>query len=294
MKKGELFKWTWSQAGQAFIGEVLFAIAVNLFIVPYGLYNGGIIGTSQLIRSFLINTFNIHSSYDFAGIINFLINIPLFILAYRHISKTFFFRTVYCVVIQTIALTVIPIPDVPLVNEMITSVLVGGILGGAAGGLILSAAASGGGTDIIGVLLTQRKRNLSVGKIGLGINLIVYSICGFLYGFQIMIYSVIYSAISSLMVDRLHEQNICSTAVIFTKQEPKDIIKFIRKDLDRDATYWRAIGSHDGTITYICYAVLSKYELMRLERHLNEIDEDAFVVKQDRVGIRGNFKKKLT
>ncbi len=288
------FKWTWSQASKAIIGEILFAIAVNVFVVPFGLYNGGIIGISQLIRSFLISTFNIHTSIDFAGIINFLINVPLFILAYRHISKTFFYRTVFCVVIQTIALTVIPIPELPLVDEMITSVLIGGILGGVAGGLILSAAASGGGTDIIGVLLTLKNRNLSVGKIGLAINLFVYGVCGLLYGVQVMIYSIIYTAIYSLVVDRLHEQNICSTAIIFTKQKPKEIADFVQKELDRDVTWWEGVGCHDDTKTYICYVVLSKYELMRLERHLNEIDESAFVVKQDGVGIRGNFQKKLT
>ncbi len=294
MKKNDLFKWTWGQAGQAMIGEILFAIAVNLFIVPFGLYNGGIIGISQLIRSFIVNVFNIHTSYDFAGIINFLFNVPLFILAYRHISKTFFFRTLFCVIVQTIALTVIPIPEVPLVEEMLTSVLIGGILGGVGGGMILSAAASGGGTDIIGVLLTLKNRKLSVGKIGLSINVVVYSICGLLYGISVMIYSIIYTAIYSLVVDKLHEQNICSTAVIFTKMKPNKIINFIQVELDRDVTWWEGVGSHDDTKTYICYAVLSKYELMRLERHLNVIDSSAFVVTADGVGIRGNFQKKLT
>ena len=294
MKKNELFKWTWGQAGQALIGEILFAIAVNLFIVPFGLYNGGIIGISQLIRSFIVNVFNIHTSYDFAGIINFLFNVPLFILAYRHISKTFFFRTLFCVIVQTIALTVIPIPEVPLVEEMLTSVLIGGILGGVGGGMILSAAASGGGTDIIGVLLTLKNRKLSVGKIGLSINVVVYSICGLLYGISVMIYSIIYTVIYSLVVDKLHEQNICSTAIIFTKKKPQKIINFIQVELDGDVTWWEGVGSHDDTKTYICYAVLSKYELMRLERHLNVIDSSAFVVTADGVGIRGNFQKKLT
>ena len=200
----------------------------------------------------------------------------------------------FCVIVQTIALTVIPIPEVPLVEEMLTSVLIGGILGGVGGGMILSAAASGGGTDIIGVLLTLKNRKLSVGKIGLSINVVVYSICGLLYGISVMIYSIIYTAIYSLVVDKLHEQNICSTAVIFTKMKPNKIINFIQVELDRDVTWWEGVGSHDDTKTYICYAVLSKYELMRLERHLNVIDSSAFVVTADGVGIRGNFQKKLT
>lgn len=294
MKLDSLFKWTYTKAGQALLGELLFALAVNLFIVPYGLYNGGIIGISQLIRSFIVNIFNIHSSYDFAGIINFIFNVPLFILAYRHISKTFFYRTLYCVIIQTIFLTIIPIPGNPLVDEMITSVLIGGVLGGVGGGLILSAAASGGGTDIIGVLLSLKNRKLSVGKIGLAINVVVFGISGIIYGANVMIYSIIYTVIYSLVVDRLHEQNICSTAMIFCKKKPKKIINFIQVELNRDVTWWEGVGSHDNTNTYICYAVLSKYELMRLERHLNAIDEDAFIVMQDGVAIRGNFDKRFT
>ena len=82
------FKWTWSQASKAIIGEILFAIAVNVFIVPFGLYNGGIIGISQLIRSFLISTFNIHTSFDFAGIINFLIRSSDFLITHKNFEKS--------------------------------------------------------------------------------------------------------------------------------------------------------------------------------------------------------------
>lgn len=66
-----------------------FFISVNLFIVPNNLYTGGILGLSQIIRSFLISTFNIHTNFDISSIIYYLINIPLFIIAYKNISRTF-------------------------------------------------------------------------------------------------------------------------------------------------------------------------------------------------------------
>ena len=71
------------------------------------------------------------------------------------------------------------------------------------------------------------------------------------------------------------------------------MIHFINDELNRGATYWEAIGGYTETKTYIVYAVLTKYERMRLERHMKEFDEDAFMVGDDGVLIKGEFKKYL-
>jgi uncharacterized membrane-anchored protein YitT (DUF2179 family) len=108
-----------------------------------------------------------------------------------------------------------------------------------------------------------------------------------------MIYSIIYAVISSLVVDNTHEQNICSYVMIFTKDKPDKIIKFIREELERDTTYWEAVGGYDKSKTYISYSAMSKYEMQRLERHINELDANAFMIKSEGINIDGNFKKNL-
>ena len=62
----------------AIFGTLLFAVAINLFIVPNQLYNGGILGLSQLLRSLLVTLFDINPARDISGIINFILNVPLF------------------------------------------------------------------------------------------------------------------------------------------------------------------------------------------------------------------------
>ena len=57
------------------VGSALFAASVNLFIVPFGLYNSGIIGFAQIIRTVLADSFNIKFNFDIAGIINFCLNV---------------------------------------------------------------------------------------------------------------------------------------------------------------------------------------------------------------------------
>lgn len=204
-------------------------------------------------------------------------NIPLFFIAYKNISKTFFFRTLIVISIQTVMLSLIPINAV--VSDLLTNVLVGGLLGGASLGIVLSCGASTGGTDIVGLMLAKKNNELSVGKLGLVINIFTFTAVGIMYGIEIMIYSIVHSFVDSLTIDKMHEQNICSTVFIFCKKNPKDINNYIKNELNQDFTYWDAKGGYDDSRTYIICTALSKYELIKLERKIRECDFDASWLK---------------
>ncbi len=292
MKKiNELFNWDYKDLFKVIIGSLLFCYSINVFIVPNNLYTGGILGVAQLIRSFVIDVFKYNISFDFSGILYYIINVPLFFIAYKYLSKQFFIRTLFAVTIQSVLLSVIPTE--PLLNDMIVNIMVGGILGGAGIGIVLSSGASTGGSDIIGLVIAKKHNDFSVGKLGIILNGIIYVIAGIMYGVEIMIYSIIYCVFESITIDRMHDQNICSTAFIFCKKNPKKINEFIKKDLNRDFTYWDAKGGYDDSRTYIIYTALTKYELLRLERYMKTYDDHAFMVKSEGVGIKGEFEKKF-
>jgi uncharacterized membrane-anchored protein YitT (DUF2179 family) len=286
-----LLDWNLKDFIKMIIGSIMFCLAINIFIVPNDLYTGGVLGIAQLIRSIIIDVFKLNVTFDFSGILYYLFNIPLFFIAYKNISKTFFMRTLLVTSIQTIMLSLIP--TTPIVSDLLTNVLVGGLLGGTGLGIVLSCGASTGGTDIIGLMFAKKNNELSVGKLGLIINIFTYSVAGIMYGFEIMIYSIIYSYVDSLTIDKMHEQNICSTAFVFCKKNPKDINNYIKNELGRDFTYWDAKGGYDDSRTYIIYTALTKYELLRLEKYMKTYDDHAFMVKSEGVGIKGEFEKKF-
>lgn len=288
-----MYDWDTKSFLKAIFGVIIYALGVNLFIRPMGLFNGGVLGLSQLINEMLIKLFTLESTFDISGILNLLFNIPLFILAYLKVNDVFFRRTILCVAVQTLALSFIPIPKTPIVDELITSTLIGGLIVGFGAGMFFSVGGSCGGTDIIGVVASLNSKKMSVGKIGILINLVIYSISGILFGINTMIYSIIYSLFSSFVVDKNHEKNICTTAIIFTKDEPNKIISYIKENLKRDATFWKGKGGYENSTTYITYVALSKYELSILEKDLDKIDKTAFVITNEGVGIDGNFKKKI-
>ena len=289
MKK--YLKWTVLECLQAIGGLFLYCLSINIFIVPNNLYNGGIMGLSQLLRTVILNNTSI--TFDISMIIYYIINIPLFVLAYKKMGKTFFYRTVFCVTLCTIFLAVIPKLDNPITDNLLTNILIGGVLCGGGCGLAFSAGASTGGTDIIGMVLTKKFKFMKVGTFNLAFNTLVYGASCILGGVETMIYSILYSIFDSFTVDRMHAQNINSTVIIFTKKNPRLINNYIKNVLDRDFTYWEAKGGYTDSRTYITYTVMSKYEKLKLEYALKDFDANAFVVASDGAKVKGEFGKRL-
>jgi uncharacterized membrane-anchored protein YitT (DUF2179 family) len=70
-------------------------------------------------------------------------------------------------------------------------------------------------------------------------------------------------------------------------------MKYILKDLERGATYWKGRGGYTEEETNIIFSVVSKHELALLKKNLREVDPQAFLVSKENVGIEGRFLKHL-
>lgn len=274
------------------LGAFLYAVGINLFVVPSGLYAGGVMGFSQIIRTLMVDVGGLDlGGFDIAGLIYYLINIPLFILAFTRMGRKFFAKTVIAVTAMTVALSVIP--TVSVVEDAMASCVVGGIISGFGVGIILRMGSSGGGMDIVGMIMTKWRRDFSVGKVNLFVNLALYATCLFLFDVEIVVYSIIYAAAYSLAMDKLHIQNINVEATIITKADTKALEAEIFEELYRGITKWSTMGAYTHDESQILYILLSKYEVNRLKALVRKHDPNAFIVINEGVSIQGNFLKKL-
>ncbi len=273
------------------IGSALFAASINLFVVPVNLYNGGIVGLSQIFRTVLVSRMNLNFSFDIAGVINFLINVPLFVMAYRSLSRKFFLGTLLSLITQTICFSLIPIPAVPILDDVLASLIIGAIVGALGIGMTLVSGASGGGTDIVGVYAALHWKSFSVGKLQLLFNALVYCLCAFLFDLPIAIYSIIYAAVYSFVLDKVHLQNIEMSLMIFTKNP--EIKSRILKDFVRGVTYWKGLGAYTQTETEVLVTIVSKDEVNDLRRMITQMDPKAFIIVNEGLQITGNFIKRL-
>lgn len=278
--------------GNATLGSLIFAFGLNVFITPLSLYNGGFMGISQLIRTLTVNILPFSfGQTDIAGIIYFIINLPLIYLAWSKMGKTFFARSIITIIIQTVALTIIPIPKVPIIEDYLTACVIGGIIAGTGSGLILRGGSSGGGQDILGIYFSKKFPGFSVGKVGIFINIFVYGICLIIFNMEIAIYSLIYGVIYSIACDRVHIQNINMSVMIFTKK--LGISRAIIDQMGRGVTNWDGAGAYTNQTSYILFVVISKYEVSQLKRVARSIDPNAFMIFTEGCSVSGNFEKRL-
>lgn len=290
MKLMSTKNWAWMV-----IGILLYVVGINLFIVPYGFYTGGLMGVSQLIRTLVIDVFHIpFGSFDFAGIILYLFNIPIYILAYRSIGRRFFFSSLICTTLMTVLFSVVPIPTASLFGEdALASCIIGGYLSGYGVGLVLRAGTSAGGSEMIGLMVIRKKKDFSVGQINLGINLIVYLCCLFFFDIKVVLYSIIAAVASSLAIDKIHTQNIDVEVHVITKSFKKEMKDEIMRTMGRGITVMPAEGAYTGKKAEVLYILISKYEVNQLHQIVSRYDPEAFFVVNERVQIHGNYRKKL-
>ncbi len=275
-------------------GAFMMALGVNLFVIPQGLYSGGMLGLSQVLRTLLQDYLHLQTPFDLSGALYLLLNLPLFALAWHSLGRAFLIRTIICTVSNSLFLSLIPVPAVPIVEDMLTSCLIGGILVGVACGLILTCGCSTGGLDILGLYLSKKGARFTVGRFSLSFNAVLYLACLVLFNATTAIYSAIYNVFSSLFLDRLHQQNIVVQVLIFTKDKHKELSSFIMEKLNRGVTYWEGHGGYTGDGVQVLCVCLSKYEIEALQRAVRETDPHAFFIVQEGVHIGGNFIRDLS
>ena len=276
------------------LGTFIYAVGINFFIVPAGLYTGGVLGLCQLLRSFLTSVVGLRfGSVDVAGILYYLVNIPFLILAHKLMGKLYFAKTILGITAESVFLVLLPVPRQALVDNRLAAALIGGVICGAMMGLMLRMGACDGGMDLIGVLIVHQRNGASVGHANLYVNIVVFAIMAFNYPIDILIYSLFSAFVTSYALDRFYSQNIKVEFHIITQQDVNVLEKSIIRELRRSVTRWEGKGGFSGNDVNILYVIVDKYEAPRLRRLVREFDPDAFVVENSGVNISGNFEKHL-
>lgn len=275
------------------IGNLIYAVSINILITPMHLYNGGFLGIAQMIRHFMVSAWghNFLPGMDATGVIYFLINVPLFVYAYRSTGFKFAFKTLVSIGIASICLTFVPVPKSPLFDDYLTACVVAGVIGGIGTGMILRGGSSTGGPDIIAICMSKKNPNVSVGTMNNIVNFVVYGLCLILFNVKIAVYSFIYTAIKATFIDRMHTQNIKSEVLIITKENGID--KLLTKELRRGVTAWKGYGAYTGDDVNIILTLVSKYEMGHLKAVVLDVDPHAFLMISDGEHIVGNFKRHM-
>ncbi|EKN65381.1 putative integral inner membrane protein [Neobacillus bataviensis LMG 21833] len=277
----------WLQTKKAFIvavGALLNALAMNLFLIPANVYSSGFTGIAQLLSKVLSDYTPIHVSMGFLLLV---LNIPVAILGWKKVGKSFTIYSFLSVLLSSLFLTLIPIHKFS--HDILLNAVFGGVIQAIGVGITLKWGASTGGVDIIAMVLSRLK-DKPVGPYMFVLNGIIVVTAGFLFGWEKALYTLVVLYASTRVVDAIHTRHAKLTAMIITKKA-EDLKKAIHGTLVRGITMIPAKGAFSNETRDMLMIVITRYELYDLERIIKEVDPHAFTNIVQTTGVYGFFRR---
>lgn len=248
------------------IGATLAAVALELFLIPNSVIDGGIIGISLIL--------NFMTDIPF-GILILIINLPFLFFGYKHIGKSFFISSSVAIVL--LAVIEFPLKSVgPFVTDPLLATVFGGILLGAGVGLVIRNGGALDGTEILGILLT-RKIPFSVGEFVMFFNIFIFGWAGFVLTWEKAMYSILTYYIASKAIDIIIQGLEDTKAVIIISDEYEELSAAITERLGRSVTLLHGKGGYNDNEKEIIYVVITRLEISKLKQIVRDLDPSAFV-----------------
>ena len=269
------------------LASVLMAVNVKTFVQTGGLYPGGVMGITILIQRAAEMFFGIAIPYT---PVNLLLNsIPIYI-GFRYIGKKFTLYSCLMIILSSVLTDIIP--SMAITYDILLISIFGGIISGVAISLCLLMDATTGGTDFIAIFLSDKK-GVDSWNIILGVNVVILSLAGLLFGWDKALYSIIFQFASTQVLHTLYKKYQRQTLFIVTNHE-KEVCEVIYKVSHHGATILDGRGSLDFKERNVVYSVVSGAESKKVVREVKKLDPGAFinVIKTDE--LSGRFYQKPT
>ena len=263
------------------IGALIYAFAIEGFLIPSKIIDGGVTGISMILSTITSQPL---------GIFIVCINLPFIILAIQKLGKRFVFSTFYSILIFAAGVTFFGkmfhghciIDNL----ELFLVAIFGGLILGAGVGLIIRNGASVDGTEILAIYSTK-KIPFSVGEIIMFINLFIFTVAGFIYDWQHALYSIVTYFVAYKTMDIVIEGLNESKSVFVITDYSTEIGKDIMKKMDVSVTYIDAEGGYSGIKKRIVYCVISRLQVQKIKEIAKNIDPRAFIAIENVYEVEG-------
>jgi uncharacterized membrane-anchored protein YitT (DUF2179 family) len=251
-------------------GSLLMSLAVNMFLVPLKLAEGGVVGVGIILQ---------HKLGIPIWVTTLVLNVPIVLLGVRVKGMKLLWRTLSGVAAFSFFLAVTQNVR-PVTNQTILAIVYGGLLMGIGLGLVLRSGGTTGGTDILAIVGHQ-KFGLSIGTLVMGIDAMVLLAAGFAFSAEAAMWSAITLLISSKVVDLVQEGFYAAKGLQIITAHPKHIAARIMDEVGRGVTILSGVGAYTGQPRSILYVVLQRGELAVVKQIVHSLDPAAFMVVND-------------
>lgn len=256
------------------VGCLLMSISINMFLNPHNIAPGGLTGVSIIINSLTgLPIWLINISFD----------IPLFILAFKILSKKDAFKTFLGIIFLTSSLKITEnLAYLDVTDDVLLASISGAIILGISLGLIFRINGSTGGTDLIGILANKFFPSISVPMLmGFADGTIVLLSGIVSKNIEIALYSAIALYIIVKVSDIMVEGINTSSSFTIISDKYREIGMEITEELGRGATILKGSGFYTNKEKNVLLVVVSKKQVITLKKLVKNIDPYAFIIITD-------------
>lgn len=261
-------------------GAVIAAFAIEEFLVPCTILDGGVVGIGIMVSSLTKIPL---------GLLTVVLNVPFLLIGSRKMGKLFIAKSAFGMAVFSAFLQLFaPMKDVT--DEYLLAVCFGGVLLGVGVGLVIRFGGCLDGTETVAIMLNKRFK-LPVGRIVLAFNIVIFVVAGFLFGFDRAMYSLLTYFITSKVLDIIENGIDQAKAAMIITEDAKEISEQIYKRLGRTVTLMEGEGLVSGK-KIVLYCVLTRFEIHELREIIDKADSSAFIAISDVSEIIGTHMKK--
>ncbi|WP_299337099.1 YitT family protein [uncultured Psychroserpens sp.] len=277
-KRTKYFKLL-SEYFQVALGIVLASIGLKAFLLPNGFMDGGVTGIALLVNSFV----NINISYLLIAF-----SIPFLILGYFTVSKRIIIKSV--ISILGLALFIHFENFETITNDKFLISIFGGLFLGAGIGIAIRNGSVLDGSEILGVFVNDRF-GISIGKVILVFNVILFAITAILISTEIAMYSILTYIVTAKVTDLVIEGFEDFIGVTIVSKDYEEIKVAIIKELGAGMTIYKGRRGFGSTGEFqdfdIIHTIINRIDIKKIYRIISRIDDDAFIVEFDVNSVKG-------
>ena len=245
-------------------------IGIYVFKFPNNFSFGGVSGMAVVICRFLPFT---------ASQINLFINLLLLLVGFAVLGRNFGVKTAYVTVLSSVLLNIFeklfPMAH-PLTDEIMLELCFAIILPALAAALLFFETASGGGTDIIAMII-KKYSTMNISTALLVTDLIVVILAFLIFDTLTGLCSVLGLMAKTLLIDKTIERMKLNKFFTIISNNPQPICDFITKDLNHSATLYDAVGAYSDQQRTVILTVVDVKQAVYLQRFIHDTEPTAFI-----------------
>ncbi|MDC7280122.1 YitT family protein [Butyrivibrio fibrisolvens] len=264
------------------LGAIIAAFAIEEFLVPNKIFDGGVTGISMIVSHFIQLPL---------GIMIVIINAPFVIVAFRKMGHQLVVRMVYAIILFSVMTGVFE-PVENATGEMLLAITYGGVLLGLGVGLVLKGGGCLDGTEVVAVIL-NRNFSISTGQVILIFNVFIFTVAGVVFDFDRGMYSLLMYFISSKVIDVVEIGFGSAKSVMIITDEGSKLADEIFTKLGRTVTFMHGEGLVSNNEKDILYCVVTRAEIYELKALLNDFPGSTFTTISDVSEVVGSHIKSI-